>query len=304
MHGKEIVFLVRHLYKTHKNYAKVSRISKIPETTVRRIIKKDDNKPKKVSGPKPKLKDRDLRAIKRVVNKCADDNRRCTSRIIKDETNLIDVSTRTIRRSLKSMNFGYKKIAKEIQLTPAHKARRIELCRQWISSSIDWKTVIFTDEKRFTLDGPDNWSSYIDLERKNVRDRVRCGGGGYMIWGMLASTGLFWVKFLDGKVNSEKYIQVLDEAKGILDGHFGDNNYILQQDNCSIHKSVRTLKWLSESEIEVLEWPAKSPDLNIIENMWSFLSYKVYSEKVKFSSKNALKNAINAAVESINRNDS
>ncbi len=45
-------------------------------------------------------------------------------------------------------------------------------------------------------------------------------------------------------------------------------NIIFQQDNCPIHKASCVASYLRENRIEVLEWPAYSPDLNIIQNLW------------------------------------
>ena len=43
------------------------------------------------------------------------------------------------------------------------------------------------------------------------------------------------------------------------------NDFVLQQGNCSIHVS-KLMK----------EWPARSPDLNLIENIWEMLAQLVY----------------------------
>ena len=42
------------------------------------------------------------------------------------------------------------------------------------------------------------------------------------------------------------------------------------QDNASCHtaKSVKT--FLSEEGVTVIEWPAQNPDMNPIENVWSY----------------------------------
>ena len=50
------------------------------------------------------------------------------------------------------------------------------------------------------------------------------------------------------------------------------------QDNVSVHRSRHTSAWFSEMDMDVLKWPAKSLDLNPIENVWCVLARKVYPD--------------------------
>jgi transposase len=36
------------------------------------------------------------------------------------------------------------------------------------------------------------------------------------------------------------------------------------------------MKFLKENKIETVSWPAKSPDLNIIENVWGWMVKDIY----------------------------
>ena len=54
------------------------------------------------------------------------------------------------------------------------------------------------------------------------------------------------------------------------------NDFVLQQDNCSIHVSKLMKEWMAKVNMTTLEWPARSPDLNLIENVWEMFAQLVY----------------------------
>lgn len=48
------------------------------------------------------------------------------------------------------------------------------------------------------------------------------------------------------------------------------------------------MEWFEEHEVNLLDFPPRSPDLNPIENLWGLLARKVYSEGRHFQSKGDL----------------
>ena len=81
---------------------------------------------------------------------------------------------------------------------------------------------------------------------------------------------------VEGNINADKYQEILDNNLWpVLARHFPSGNYIFQDDNAPVHRARSTQNYLHRNGITTMSWPAQSPDINIIENLWLFIKRKL-----------------------------
>ncbi|CAH1968563.1 unnamed protein product [Acanthoscelides obtectus] len=129
-------------------------------------------------------------------------------------------------------------------------------CRQRSLWDQEWNSIVFSDESRFCLGMHDG--------RARVRRRR------VMVWGAIVYGCRSPLIFIRGNMNAQRYIhEVLEPHLDTL----ADPTF--QQDNARLHVARVTIDFFQHSDVTLLPWPPRSPDLSPIEHVWDMMGRRL-----------------------------
>lgn len=281
--------------------SEIAEMFDINRSTVGRIwekFKSNESVENKQRSGRPRLVDeRGDRQLFRLLKR----NRRQSLCDLTNEFNKVTptkVSKRTVQRRLHSAGYKNRKIRKAITLSEVNRKRRLLWCRaRRFNCRKYWETVIFSDETMVVIGKKKSihvWrktSEKWNPECLNVlKDpkTVKC-----MFWGCITRDGVGTLEPIDGNINSQKYIECLDNNLWpVVSKVFGTDPFLFQDDNATPHRSAVTRQWKTDNGIITIDWPPQSPDLNIIENVWLTIKIKLSKCLTEIKSKEDLVSAV------------
>ncbi|GFY34376.1 transposable element Tcb2 transposase [Trichonephila clavipes] len=209
------------------------------------------------------------------------------------------ISRKTVARRLRGGELYARRPVVCVPLTRQHRTARLQWCREhhnWTEQ--DWACVLFSDESRFSLSSDcrcqliwrESGTAYRPV---NIQEKDQYPTCSIMVWDGIMINGRMRLHVVaNGTMTGQRYIdEVLLPHVRLFRGGFCDK-FVFMDDNATCHRTLIVQDCLDSEGIQRLVWPARSPDLSPIENVWDALGRQVAGRNYSPTNKNTLIRAL------------
>ncbi|GFU72408.1 transposable element Tcb2 transposase [Trichonephila clavipes] len=198
------------------------------------------------------------------------------------------ISRKTVARRLRGGGLYARRPVVCVPLTRQHRTARLQRCREHLLS----------DESRFSQSSDCRrqliWrESGTAYRPENILEKDRYPTCSIMVWAGIMINGRTRLHVVaNGTMTVQRYIdEVLLPHVLLFRGAVGDK-FVFMDDNATCHRTLAVQDCLDSKGIQRLVWPARSPDLNPIENMCDTLERQVADRNYPPTNKNTFIRAL------------
>ena len=187
-----------------------------------------------------------------------------------------------MRRRLRERGLRFYRLLRK----PLLSQKNIKARLHWAENNVlyreaQWDRIVWSDESRFCLRVCDGrarvWRERGKkrYDRSSLVETVTGFGGSVHVWAAIWTTGRSELEILESTVTGDSYVKTLEK---FLRNSTPPAGWRFQDDNARPHRAKVVSTFKEINNIRTIDWPAQSPDLNPIENVWDYIGRKLHSD--------------------------
>ena len=254
------------------------------------------NKSTRNAGRPPKLSTRDKRKILRSIPQLRNLEGSFSSRRVATHAGITNVSNRTVRRCLNNAGYGFYQSRKKGLMNEKDREVRVKFCKKikqlkcidfwkkYISMYIDGVGFEFKTKPLDQAKAPmaREWRKKSEGLKITMKGKKEGSKNINFIVGISYRKGVVLCQQYEGAINGEKFTKIIKEAMplAIQNSNAPQSKRILQ-DGCPRQNSKKALRAFDEIGLSVFKIPARSPDLNPIENFFHTIKKRLRLQAIE-----------------------